>query len=277
MNLKSAIAFAAACSALVAGNVQAAKDKASERPLLVIGASYSEGKTPFNNGLAPLGGISVGFGSYVSLGHALTRDERLPGHLINEAQAGGGTFARPYCAPGASTCGPAAWDSYQTQLEKALARVALPPSFNTYNAKYVVVTLANDCLHADAFGIPQHLAQPCTPAQMNAVVDRLVALGNFALSKGITPIFDMYPSYRDLDLPLFRTLFGLAWAIGEADYNTLRDLHRTRLKAELPQAVVLDMWKDFKHSGDGIHPDDATTRRAARAIAQALNQRDAKP
>ena len=62
MSLKSAIAFAAACSALVAGSVQAAKDKASERPLLVIGASYAEGKTPFNNGQAPLGGISVGLG-----------------------------------------------------------------------------------------------------------------------------------------------------------------------------------------------------------------------
>ncbi len=277
MNLKSAIAFAAACSALFAGSVQAAKDKTSDRPLLVIGASYSEGKTPFNNGLAPLGGVSVGLGSYLGLGHALTRDERLPGHVINEAQAGAGTFARPYCAPGASTCGPAAWDSYQTQFERALTRVAQPPSFNTYNAKYVVVTLANDCLHSDASGIPQNLAQPCTLAQMNATVDRLVALGNFVLSKGITPIFDVYPRYRDLDLPLFRGLFGLNWAIGEADYNTLRDLHRTRLTAELPQAIVLDMWKEFKHAGDGIHPDDATARRAARLIAQTLIQRDAKP
>jgi hypothetical protein len=50
MNLKSAIAFAAACSAMGAACAQAAKDKASERPLLVIGASHAEGKTPFNNG-----------------------------------------------------------------------------------------------------------------------------------------------------------------------------------------------------------------------------------
>ena len=28
------------------------------------------------------------------------------------------------CAPGAATCGPAGWDSYQTQLERAIARVA---------------------------------------------------------------------------------------------------------------------------------------------------------
>ena len=274
MSLKSAIAFAAACSALFAGSVQAAKDKASERPLLVIGASYSEGKTPFNNGLAPLGGIAVGFGSYLGLGHALVRSEPLPGHVINEGQAGATTFARPYCAPGASTCGPAAWDSYQTQFERALARVAQPPSFTTYNAKYVVITTPNDCLHADAFGIPQATSQPCTPAQMNAVVDRLIAVGQSALAKGMVPVYDVAPRYRDLDLPLFRSAFGLAWVIGEADYGTLRDLRRTRIQAELPAAVVVDMWKEFTHIGDGIHPDDATARRAARAIAQELKRRD---
>jgi hypothetical protein len=274
MNLKSAVAFAAASSALWAGSVQAAKDKASERPLLVIGASYSEGKTPFNNGLAPLGGISVGFGSYLSLGHALTREPLLPGHLINEGQAGATTFARPYCAPGAPTCGPASWDSYQTQLDRALARVAQPPSFTTYNAKYVVISMPNDCLHADAFGIPQATSQPCTPAQMNAVVDRLIAVGQSALTRGVVPVYDVAPRYRDLDLPLFGATFGLAWVISEADYSTLRELRRTRIPAELPAAIVVDMWKEFKHAGDGIHPDDATTRKAARAVALELKRRD---
>ena len=274
MNLKSAIAFAAACSALFASSVQAAKDKASERPLLVIGASYSEGKTPFNNGLAPLGGISVGFGSYLSLGHALTRESLLPGHLINEAQAGATTFARPYCPPGSPTCGPASWDSYQTQFERALARVAQPPTFTTYNARYVVITTPNDCLHADSFGIPQGQSQPCTQAQLNAVADRLIAVGQAALAKGITPVYDIHPRYQDLDLPFFRTTFGLAWVIGEADYGALRDLCRTRIASEVSGAVVLDIWKDLKHIGDGIHPDEATVRRAARVVAQELKRRD---
>ena len=274
MSLKNAVAFAAACSALWAGSVQAAKDKASERPLLVIGASYSEGKTPFNNGLAPLGGISVGFGSYLSLGHALIRNDSMPGHLINEGQAGATTFARPYCPAGSPACGPAAWDSYQTQLERALARVAQPPNFSTYNAKYVVISTANDCLHADAFGIPQSTTQPCTPSQMNAVVDRLIAVGQYALSKGVVPVYDIMPKYQDLDLPLFGATFGLAWVITEPDYRTLRDLGRTRIRAELPAAIQVDMWKDFKHAGDGIHPDDATTKKAARAIAQELKRRD---
>ena len=274
MNLKSAVAAAAACSALAAHSAQAAKDKASDRPLLVIGASYSEGKTPFDNGKAPLGGISVGFGAYLSLGHALTRNEALPGHLINEGQGGATTFARPYCPPGSPTCGPASWDSYQTQLERALARVALPPTFSTYNAKYVVISTANDCLHADAFGIPQASAQPCTPAQMNAVVDRLIAVGQYALSRGVVPVYDIMPRYQDLDLPLFGSTFGLAWVITEADYRTLRDLGRTRIRVELPSAIQLDIWKDFKHAGDGIHPNDATTKKAANAIAQELKRRD---
>ena len=218
-----------------------ATDKASQLPLLVVGASYAEGKTPFNNGIAPLEGISVGFGRYLSLGSALTRTPELSGFVINEAQAGAGTFARPYCAPGAASCGPAAWKSYQTQLQKALARVALPPTFTQYNAKYVVITVANDCLHADAFGIPQTQSQPCNYAQMTATVDRLVALGNYALSKDLTPIFDVYPRYESLDLPLFRSLFGLQWVIGAQDYNTLRDLAQNRLRAELPGALVLDI------------------------------------
>ncbi len=251
-----------------------AKDKPSQLPLLVIGASYAEGKTPFNNGVAPLGGVSVGLGSYLSLGQALTLTQPLPGYVINEAQGGAGTFARLACAPGSTTCGPAAWDSYQTQFQKAIARVAQPPGFNTYNARYVVITMSNDCLHADAFGVPQAQSQPCTPAQMNQTVDRLVALGNDALGHGITPIFDVHPRYDLLDLPLFRSLFGLAWVIGEADFNTLRDLQRTRLKAELPHAIVLDIWKDFEHMGDGVHPTPATTRRAARIIAQELARRD---
>lgn len=251
-----------------------ASPPASALPLLVVGASYAEGKTPFNNGIAPLGGISVGFGSYLSVGQALTRVHTLPGYVINEAQAGATTFARSYCAPGASTCGPATWDSYATQLQKALARVAQPPNFNTYNAKYVVILTANDCLHADAFGIPQASSQPCTLAQMNQVADRLIAVGNQARAAGLTPVYDVMAKYKQLDLPLFRSLYGLAWVIGEADYNTLRQVTSSRIRSEVPGAVVIDIWKDFTHIGDGIHPNPDTARKAAHIIAKELLQRD---
>lgn len=251
-----------------------AAERPSQAPLLVIGASYAEGKTPFNNGIAPLGGVSVGSGSYLSLGQALTRNILLPGYVINEAQGGAATFAHPACAPGASVCGPAGWDSYQTQLDHALARVALPPTFSQYNARYVVIVTPNDCLHSDASGIPQALAQPCTPAELNQVVDRLVAVGQSARARGLTPIFDVPPRYKQLDLNLFRTLYGLNWVISQHDYNTLRDLSRTRLQAEVSGAVVLDIWKDFVHQGDGIHPTPNTTRKAALVIAAELVRRD---
>ena len=267
---KKSIALALA---LALSQAALAKDKPPQLPLLVIGASYAQGKTPFNNGVAPLGGVSVGLGSFLSLGQALTREDRLPGFVINEGQAGGGTFARPYCAPGAPTCGPAGWDSYQAQFDRALARVAVPPAFNTYNASYVVITMSNDCLHADAFGVPQSQAQPCSAAQMNESVDRLIALGSDALSKGITPVYDVHPRYEQLDLPLFRSLFGLAWVIGEHDFNMLRNLTRTRIQAELPGAIVIDMWKDFVHIGDGIHPSPESSRKAARLVARELAKR----
>ncbi|HEX6704248.1 MAG TPA: SGNH/GDSL hydrolase family protein [Albitalea sp.] len=271
MRIKKWVALSLVCLSL---SPALAKDRASRLPLLVIGGSYAEGKTPFDNGLAPLGGVSVGFGSYLSLGQALTRTDDLPGFVIDEGQAGAGTFARPWCAPGATSCGPAGWAGYDTQLQRALARVAMPPTFMQYNAAYVVITSSNDCLHADAFGVPQAQAQPCTPAQMNQTVDRMIAVGRQALAAGITPVYDVLPRYERLDLPLFRSLFGLAWVIGESDYNQLRDLSAGRIRAELPQAVVLDIWRDFVHLGDGIHPNPDTARKAARVIANELHRRD---
>lgn len=261
-----------ALSALVVQPVMAdaLASRPSQWPLLLIGASYAEGKTPFNNGLAPLGGISVGLGSYLSVGQALTRNPLLPGYVINEGQAGATTFGRSYCAPGASSCGPATWDAYAVQLQKALARVAVPPNFTTYNAKYVVVMPPNDCLHADAFGVPQAMTQPCSAAQINQVADRLIAVGNQARAAGLTPVYATMPTYKQLDLPLFRSLYGLAWVIGEADYSTMRAVTSTRIRAEVPGAVVLDVWRDFVHIGDGIHPTPETARKAANIIAQSL-------
>ncbi|NHZ89043.1 SGNH/GDSL hydrolase family protein [Massilia sp. CCM 8733] len=268
----------AACSLLLAQSSFAQQKPSqpppSQHPLLLIGASFAEGKTPYHGADAPLGGVAVGFGNYLSLGQALTRHRKLPGYVINEAQAGAGTFAHPFCAPGAATCGPAGWDSYQTQLDRALSRVAMPPTFSQHTASYVVVTTANDCLHADAAGVPQSESQPCTLNDMNASVDRLVAVGKFALAKGLTPIFDIPPQYDNLDLPKFQAAFGLAWVIGESDYKQLRTLSSTRLKAELPGAIVLDIWKDYTHIGDGIHPDVASAEKAADVIARHLRTLD---
>ena len=52
--MKQWAALVAAATMLCAPQAWA-KDRPSQRPLLVIGASYAEGKTPFNGGVAPLG------------------------------------------------------------------------------------------------------------------------------------------------------------------------------------------------------------------------------
>jgi len=147
------------CGLLLSLAVSAVSTTAvAEEPILVIGASFANGAMPFNDNLdAPLGGISIGLGSYLSLGNALVRESSLSGHVINEAQAGATTFDRQTCNP---DCTPdVIWQGYDKQFTKALARVTLRDpgtgDITVLNSKYVVITLSNDCLHSDAFGIPQ--------------------------------------------------------------------------------------------------------------------------
>ncbi len=254
---------------MIATSAVAATDDVN-KPLLVIGASYADGRTPFNDALiAPLGGVSVGLGSYVSLGNALIRNPRLPGYVINEAQAGATTFDRLGCNPGPS-CTFGSWLGYDKQLTKAVARVTVPGT-TTILAKYVVITIGNDCLHSDAFGIPQNQALRCTYSDMRAYVDRLIAVGRRATNMGLTPIYDIYPEYSSLDLPFAAQAFGLTWIIDSSSYNMLRDLHRTRIQAMLPNAVMLNMWADFENIGDGLHPNDKTTKKAAEVIARYIS------
>ena len=236
----------------------------ADKPLLIIGASYANASVPYNDNLqAPLGGIAVDFGSYLSLGNALVRTPLLDGYVVNEAQAGATTFDRIACNP---NCDPLVqWQGYDKQLTKALGRVTMPGG--TVNADYVVITTANDCLHSDAFGIPQIDATPCTESDMNNTLDVLIAVGQRALDSGVTPIYDVMPEWDSLDLPYFQTAFGLNWVINEAEYNKLRNLHKSRILSELPNAIQVDMWKNFEHRGDGIHPTDLTVKRAAMRIA----------
>jgi hypothetical protein len=130
----------------------------AEAPVLVIGASYGNSVTPINdNLLEPLGGISLGLGSNISLGDALTRNRLLSGYVINEARGGSTTFDRIGCNP---VCNQATqWQGYDKQLTKALMRITLNDpvtgEVTARNGKYVIITLANDCLRADAFGIEQ--------------------------------------------------------------------------------------------------------------------------
>ncbi|MES2207913.1 MAG: SGNH/GDSL hydrolase family protein [Pseudomonadota bacterium] len=263
------VVFAALSSCMITSYSIAATADVN-KPLLVIGASYSDGRIPFNDALvAPLGGISVGLGSYLSLGDALIKNPRLPGYVINEAQAGATTFDRMSCTPGPA-CTFGSWQGYDKQLTKAIARVTVPGT-QTILSKYVVITMANDCLHSDAFGVPQNQATQCTDSDMNAYVDRLIEVGRRATNLGLTPIYDIFPEYSSLDLPYAAQAFGFSWIIDKSSYSKLRDLHRTRIRAMLPNAVLLDIWANFEHGADGLHPTDKTSRKAAEIIAKYIS------
>jgi len=246
-----------------------ANDKSTEPPLLIIGASFANGVTPFFNDFeAPLGGTATNFGSYLSLGSALIRERKLSGHVINEGQAGATTFARKQCFPGPECIGPG-WDSYDTQFKKALARVT---SSNGINADYLLIVRGNDCNHPDAFGIPLDQTAECTLDQMNASVDLLIDVGNQALAKGITPIYGITPAYEGQELEIIRSKYNWPWIIGEQSYNTYRDLYRSRIENEMPDAILVDYWRGFQHMGDGLHPDRRTVTRAAKRIAVAIKK-----
>ena len=238
-----------------------------EKPLILIGASYANGNTPLQQDLqGPLFGISVGAGDYVDLGVALTR---FGAKVSNEGQAGATTFSRITCNP---VCGTATWDSYSTQLQRALRRVTVFDANGPagYNADYVIISLSNDCLHSDSFGIEQALTSPCSLTEQNVALDRLIAVGQEVLDLGMTPVFSRYPSADDLDLITFAQLSGLPWAMTNEQYDAFGELYASRISQELPDAILVNAWEHFTHRGDGVHPDDATAMRAAYHFLRAI-------
>jgi hypothetical protein len=237
-----------------------------EKPIIVIGGSWSNGDLPLNSELeGVLGGMNVGLGSYLDLGKALIRDHRLSGFVINEGQAGGSTLAHPDC--GLFQCATYGWISMDEQFERALRRVSSPAlPQGVYNSKYVVITAGNDCLHSNAFGIPQAQTTPCSLTEMNEYIDRMIALGQKVINTGLTPVFTSVADIKDLDLSLQAPFFY--WFIDDTSYTTLAELYEMRLSSELPGSVYLDVWKNFTHIGDGLHPTNRSSKKAAKIIAK---------
>ncbi|KZN45962.1 hypothetical protein [Pseudoalteromonas luteoviolacea] len=142
-----------------------ANDKSEEAPLLLIWVSFANATMPcFDNLQAPLGGIAINAGRYLSLGNALIRERRLSSHLINEGQAEATTFDRLTCFPGPECVG--------LQLTKALSRVKTVQG--SYTAKYIIIIRGNDCNHPDAFGIPMTETSECNVEQMHRNTDTFV-------------------------------------------------------------------------------------------------------
>lgn len=243
----------------------------NKEPILVIGASFSTAKTPFNDGLtSPFYGIAVNNGNYLSLGAALIRNPSLSGLVINEAEVGATISGRYGCTN--EVCGNGYFESYETQLDRALMRVVFLGEEEKYNSKYVVITITNDCFHSLSQDVPGNYSEPCDESDMMSYIDGLIAVGQKALNKGITPIFDQYPKYSDLDIPFFQEYYGYRWVIDKKSYNKLRRLHKKRLKEELPDAYVVNIWKNYSYIVDGLHPDRRTVKLAAKEIAKIINR-----
>lgn len=242
-----------------------------DQPILVIGASFADGRLPFNDAVqAPFGGAAVNFGSYLSVGDALVRTGRL---VVNEAQAGATTFERDMCL--ANVCMDVGWQSYATQLQKAAARVALPdPADPTqllgYNASYVYISIANDCMHSGAAGVPQAQSAPCGQAEVDAFVDRMIAVGEDAMDMGLVPIYPLYPDYDDIDLAIQGAATGLTWWASEQQWDMIATTYETRIADELPGAILVDAWHGMETLPDGLHPSPRSAKKAARRIRDAI-------
>jgi hypothetical protein len=243
----------------------------SDQPILVIGSSYADGRLPFDDSLqAPFGGLAVGFGSYLGEGDALVRQGMF---VVNEAQAGATSFDRAFCL--ASFCVNVGWQGYDKQLTKALARVTIrnpadPTQVLGYNASYVYISLANDCLHSGAAGVPQLESAPCSQAEIDAFVDRVIDVAEDAMDVGLVPIFSRYPDYDDIDLAMQAAGTGLVWYADAAQWDAIATTYETRIADELPGAILVNAWHNMEVLPDGLHPTPKSANKAAKRIREAI-------
>lgn len=245
----------------------------TDQPILVIGASYADGRLPFDDSLqAPFGGLAVGFGTYLGEGDALVRQGLL---VVNEAQAGATTFDRAMCLD--AFCVDVGWQGYDKQFAKALARVTIrnpadPSQVLGYNARYVYFSLANDCLHSGAAGVPQAQSAPCSPAEVDAFVDRVIAVAEDAMDAGLVPVFSRYPDYDDIDLSIQAAATGLTWYVSESQWDAIASTYASRIEDELPGAILVDAWDGMRVLPDGLHPTPKSANKAAKRIREAIEE-----
>jgi len=259
----------------ITNNIQAASVGTSDA-IIIIGSSYANGTTRLDdNQLGSLFGLAVASGGYLSLGDALVRDKKLNGLVINEANVGSTTFNRYSCLiyeclPYGQLIG------YHEQFNNALKRTAiydpsLPGGIAGFNAKYLIIDIPNDCIHSDAFGVPQIYTQPCTAEEMYHSAHHVIDVALHAESLGMTVIIPILPRYEDLDLALVKQQLGLLWVVNKPQYNKVRKNYTENLKTALVNSKIIDLWGKFQHRGDGIHPNRKTVTNAAQRISTMIN------
>lgn len=248
----------------------------SQKPVIgVIGASYENAESPFNDELSgPLAGFTIGQGEgYIDLSSMFERKRAL---ILNEAQAGASTVTTVGCT--LTECGSAFWDGFDVQLNRVIAR-GFNPFTLAQSVDYVVIGLSNRCLHSDSIGQPWTQTSGCSQEQLDSVVSQYVALAQTAIDQNITPVISQWPEYNRLDLLTTKALFGFTWVITEQDYNYLRDNLNSALSSMEAVLYINNTWKNFElwstDQGDvidGIHPSPKTIRRAASRILYRINE-----
>ncbi len=276
--------------------------------MLVIGASLENGGSPCE--LASDGsGVEnnalfcghVAFGAYLPLAAALQNRVLVRGQVIDEAIGGATTFARggfptrlpDGTVPGENARTPVGWEQYgfNQQYVRAFSQVfnptTVPPQVN---ARYVVIGVPNDCLHANAFLAAPANTDPdeCSKFDpqtgktgLEGLVDRLIGLGQVAIDSGLTPIYTGYPQYvtggrtDGINLQVSQALFGFSWVISETPYNDLLADYASRIPATLgaSNVIMADAWSPgFENLGDGLHPTPQASTVAAIRIVLAIKQ-----
>lgn len=279
-----------------------------DEAILVIGASLEDGGSPcelnadgsgFENNVLFCGGLN--FGVYQSLATALQNRLLVRGQVINEAIGGATTFPRggyPTILPDGTVPGeafrtPVGWEQYgfNQQYVRAFTQVfnplVTPP---VVNARYIVIGIPNDCLHANAFDVAPANTVPDECSQINPqsgksgleeMVDRLIAIGQTAIASGITPIYTGYPPYvtgadtGGINLDMAQALFGFSWVISEGEYNSMVADYNARIPATLGASNVImsNVWANgYQNLGDGLHPTYNVSRQAAIKIVFAIKQ-----
>lgn len=229
-------------------SAQAADYQWPTNPVIgVLGASFADCSLPMNT---PLMGIGYAGCSYEALEKKLSKHRELDemGFTVQStAQAG----SRSHDVEGTG------WLGYSSQLQQL--------NMTTFwfdgvqRLKYLVITIANDCLHSIA----------CSENDMQAYVDNIKAAVTTATDSGVTVIINGLPEWEGLDLPAAAVAFGLTNLIGETDYRVLQNMHEMQLMA-LPGVHYVKVWENNFDTIDGLHPTVASQVEAADRIARVI-------
>lgn len=213
----------------------------------IIGSSIDTERSPF--------GMFIG-GSHNDTEGALAAQRRGPHPfaIVNEAE--GGSFVDPVSQtlPDGTVI---SWIGYEEQLERIKFGTVWNPPIGDGISRLsaVFIGIPNDLLHTQIFSV----------AAVYAYTDKIKALVD---SAGVPVFIPGYPPWADedgdkgLNMQKAAPIFFLQNPITKENYQILSDIHRQEL-SDYPGVVYVDMYDDYEHLGDYLHPNRSQDRAAA--------------